>query len=81
MWKPSFYKGSIYLKAESKKRASYLTCKFVYFYFGFGLYQNLAKWLRACSKQQKKSGDNIGGDRKNYKKYEVSIVIALSHFI
>lgn len=28
-----------------------------------------------------KSGDNIGGDPKNYKKYEVCIVIALSHFI
>ena len=81
MWKPSFSKGSIYLKAESKKRASYLTCKFVYFYFGFSLYQNLAKWLRAYSKQNKKSGDKIGGDQKHYKKYEVSIEIAVSHFL
>lgn len=30
--------------------------------------------------KQKKNGDNIG-DQKHYKKYEVSIVIALSHFI
>lgn len=47
--KNSFSKGSIYLKAESKKRASYLTCQFVYFTSDSVC---IKTWLNGCEPAQ-----------------------------